>query len=65
MLVDFCRLAAQAFRSILGKKQTAFLDVIDWLDTTLADIVPFKDKEALKLAKAVRQGNVVFRNYRC
>jgi len=64
LLVNFCRLAAQAFRTVLGKKQTAFLDVIDWLDTTLADTVPFKVKEALKLAKAVKHGNVVFRNYR-
>jgi len=63
-LVNFGRLAAQAFRSILSKKQTAFLGVIDWLNTTLADAVPFKEKEALKLAKAVQQGNIVFRNYR-
>ncbi|KAL8822756.1 MAG: hypothetical protein Q9191_006514 [Dirinaria sp. TL-2023a] len=56
-------LAAQAFRNVLKRKQTHFVDVIDWLDSSIASAAPTKSKEAWKLAKAVKEGNVEFRGY--
>lgn len=57
-------LAAAAFRSVLGRKQTRFAEVLRWLNLVWKNARPGRDREAVRLAKVVREGNAVFAGWR-
>ncbi|KLJ10847.1 hypothetical protein EMPG_09861 [Blastomyces silverae] len=47
-------LAATAFRTVLGRKQTKFRATLRWLDAVSRESRPMTDGEAVRLRKAVR-----------
>lgn len=55
------RLAAKAFRHVLGRKQTNYQEVIAWLDVALEQVAPLKPSRLNRIAK---QGEAVFRGYK-
>jgi telomerase reverse transcriptase len=57
-------LTAAAFRFVLLRKQTRYATVLRWLDRLAKQARPTADAEALRMAQAVRKGNVVFDEWR-
>ena len=58
------RLAAKAFRNVLGKKQSKYGDVILWLDDAIGRTKPGTAKEMWRLNKVVRESDAVFLDYK-
>ncbi|KAL8717849.1 MAG: hypothetical protein Q9181_008274 [Wetmoreana brouardii] len=57
-------LALTAFRDVLSRKQTKFRQVLAWVEQAILDVKPRDGKDAMRLAKAVKKGDVAFRCYR-
>lgn len=53
-----------AFRSILGRKQSKYHEVIAWLDVAIENSAPKNRTEASRLNRIAKQGEVVFRGYK-
>lgn len=58
------RLAAKAFRNVLAKKQSAYGDVIAWLDDAIGESTARNRKEASRLNGIANKGNAIFSDYR-
>lgn len=58
------RLAAKAFRKVLGQKQSKYGAVILWLDDAVGRTKPKRAKEMWRLNKVVRESDAVFLDYR-
>ena len=58
------RLAAQAFRNILGKKQSKYRHVIRWLDEAIWRTKPDNATETRRLNRVVKEGDAVFLDYK-
>ena len=58
------RLAAKAFRNVLGKKQSKYGDVILWLEDAIGRTKPKAAKEMWRLNKVVRESDAVFLDYK-
>ena len=58
------RLATTAFRSILGRKQSKYREVIAWLDVASEETMPRNEQEAARLHRIAKQGEDVFRGYK-
>ena len=62
---DECRLAATAFRHVLGKKQSSYGQVIAWLDDQLTHSPLLHDaKEATRMRRIANKGNALFGGYK-
>lgn len=57
-------LAASAFRFVLKRKQTRYVDVLKWLDAQWKDSRPKTNSEAVKMSQVVRKGNALFEDWR-
>ena len=53
-----------AFSKVLGRKQTKFQAVLEWVDAASKDVRPREKKEELRLLKARQKGDAAFRGYR-
>lgn len=58
------RLAAKAFRNILGKKQSKYGHVIVLLDGAIWRTKPDNASEMRRLNRVVKEGNAVFLDYK-
>lgn len=58
------RLAANAFRNVLAKKQSKFRLVILWLDDAIWRTKPDNAKETWRLNQVVKEGDAVFLDYK-
>lgn len=58
------RLAAKAFRNIVGKKQSKYHLVILWLDDAIWRTKPKDANEMWRLNKVVKEGDAVFLDYK-
>lgn len=58
------RLAAKAFRNILGRKQSKYGQVIAWLEDAIWRTKPENAKEMWRLNRVVKEGDAVFLDYK-
>ena len=58
------RLATTAFRTILGKKQSRYGEVLAWLDVAIGQSAARNRKEAYRLNRVAKQGEIAFRGYK-
>ena len=58
------RLAAKAFRNILGTKQSKYRHVILWLDDAICRTEPDNAKDRWRLNRIVKEGDAVFIDYK-
>ena len=58
------RLAAKAFRNVLGKKQSKYHHVIPWLDNAIWRTKPKDNQGMWRLHRAVKKGDAVFLDYK-
>ena len=61
---DTPRLASKAFRHVLGRKQSRYRGVLDWLDGAIVNAGPRSCRELLKLKRIAKQGDKVFAGYK-
>lgn len=61
---DGRRLAAKAFSTVLGKKQSQYGPVLEWLDVAIQTAAPTIGKESFKMRRIVKEGEAVFRGYK-
>ena len=59
-----CRLAAMAFRQVLGVKQTKYRDVTAWLDDQIKGMRLDGAAGVDQMDSICRRGNDVFRGYK-
>lgn len=57
-------LAAAAFRFVLQRKQTRYAPVLRWLDSLGKASRPTSNTDAVRLARIVKNGNVLFEGWR-
>lgn len=55
-------LALTAFSCVLGRKQTKFREVLDWVEGALVEVRPKDKKEASRLGKVAQKGRTAFRD---
>ena len=58
------RLAAKAFHRILGKKQSKYRHVIQWLNHVIGRTKPDDSKQMWRLNRVVNEGDAVFLDYK-
>ena len=58
------RLAGKAFQKILGRKQSRYRDVLQWLGGAIEAAKPVHRTELARLSRIVEEGNKVFEGYR-
>ncbi len=58
------RLATQAFRRVLGRKQSKYGEVIAWLDDALHQSIIGNTREARRLNGIAKKGDAIFRGYK-
>jgi hypothetical protein len=56
------RLAAKAFQSTLGRKQSKYGEVLKYLARLVEESAPANQREAVKLGRIVKAGEAVFAN---
>ena len=59
-----CRLAAMAFRQVLGVKQTKYRDVTAWLDDQIQGMRLESAAGVDQMESICRRGDDVFRGYK-
>lgn len=57
-------LAAAAFRFVLKRKQTKYVDTLRWLNLLAKEAQPTSDSEWLRMTHVVRKSNAIFEQWR-